>query len=788
MNFNHFLSRIPCWLLALLPGAAAAAGLTVDTGQREAVRNVYNALYFASENVDMGWTGGSIAACSPGATSASYKDATLLRVNLFRALAGVPAGVTLHDAYNAKAQQAALMMSANNKLSHTPAQDQPSWPCLTSDGNEAAGNSNLALSSSGPAAITGYLWDLGSNNYPVGHRRWMFYPQVQKMGAGDVAGDGQHPSANALWYFDSVFNSADPTKNPRPAVRDDFVAWPPPGYVPYYLVSPRWSLSYPKADFRQATVTMSHNGANVPVALEPLVPDFGGNGFIGENTRVWRPTDASLGEPTPVPAKDETFAVSVQNVIVNGQAKRFDYTVTLFDPTLAGGDTVLPSIRGCDAARRDEGNLYAIQGQIPAADGLEWLSGRTIAFATVQNAENGLGDLRADIGSSYDARTNETAAGGSWAYRLQDAALKGQTLTVEKLLIPGPAGVMSFDSRLGWASGSEAAVVQISVDGGHSWRDIYTQKGTDSAGESAFVLRSLPLAEFRARPVIVRFRFDVLDRRSFKTYNPGPGVGWYLDNIAFTDVAAVNAPVIAPAQSGGSLLFKPSATGAFALAARGTVQGHPLEWGPARPVNVVAGSGNLAPVADGGADLSILVGTAVTLDGRNSHDPDSCSAPGVIFAWTQTAGPPVTLAGADTAQPGFTPTVAGTYVFTLKVSDGALESTDTVTVAVREPSPLRLLYPNGGETFKVRTKQTILWESTGLAPKAKVKLQLQFTNARGRNKLVTLAASTKNVGRYVWKPTRAQVSATAILQVCGPKTLPAAKRCDKSDGTFSIQR
>ena len=69
------------------------------------------------------------------------------------------------------------------------------------------------------------------------------------MGTGDV------PSANNLWndlwVFDTNYSA------PRPGTRDGFVAWPPKGYVPYQAVYPRWSFSYPGADFSGASVTMS---------------------------------------------------------------------------------------------------------------------------------------------------------------------------------------------------------------------------------------------------------------------------------------------------------------------------------------------------------------------------------------------------------------------------------------------------------------------------------------------------------------------------------------------------
>ena len=57
------------------------------------------------------------------------------------------------------------------------------------------------------------------------------------------------------------------------------------------------------------------------------------------------------------------------------------------------------------------------------------------------------------------------------------------------------------------------------------------------------------------------------------------------------------------------------------------------------------------PVADAGPDQEVNAGDTVTLDGTGSTDPDSDP---LTYSWVQTAGPAVTLTGANTAQPTFT--------------------------------------------------------------------------------------------------------------------------------------
>ena len=55
---------------------------------------------------------------------------------------------------------------------------------------------------------------------------------------------------------------------------------------------------------------------------------------------------------------------------------------------------------------------------------------------------------------------------------------------------------------------------------------------------------------------------------------------------------------------------------------------------------------NVAPYANAGTDQSVIGGSTVTLDGSASADTDGAV---VSYAWTQTAGPAVTLATTNTA-------------------------------------------------------------------------------------------------------------------------------------------
>jgi MYXO-CTERM domain-containing protein len=91
---------------------------------------------------------------------------------------------------------------------------------------------------------------------------------------------------------------------------------------------------------------------------------------------------------------------------------------------------------------------------------------------------------------------------------------------------------------------------------------------------------------------------------------------------------------------------------------------------------------NRPPVANAGADQTVEEGATVTLSGSGT-DPDGDA---LTYAWTQTAGPSVTLNGGTTATASFaTPDVTEStvFTFTLKVTDeSGASAEDSVSITV----------------------------------------------------------------------------------------------------------
>lgn len=586
---------------------------SVVTTNREESRNFFNTVFFASEGVPVGWNG-STATCTPGTTSSASKDSVLRRINYYRAMAGLPASSVLQSTYSAKSQQAALMMSANNSLSHFP---PPSWSCYTAEGAEAADNANIAKGYNGAGAVDAYIFDSGANNTAVGHRRWLLYPQTVEFGTGDVDGAGGLPPANAIWVFDSNFGGA------RPTVRDGFVAWPPPGFVPARVVYNRWSFSHPGADFSQTTVAVTSNGVAVVAPVEPVTSG------AGENTIVFRPGngDPDSGASFPNPPADTVYQVLLTNVRINGVASNFTYRVTVFDPAKPGADTRLPTISGPATAPTGAATAYAFAG-VPKATAHEFLVSTRTNLTAVEGAENGFADVAVTTAGTYSMRTNTVRFSGSFSWHFaHHSSSFTETLALNRTILVRSNAVLFFRSRLAAASPAQIARVEASLDDGNSWQPIYSQAGSDDSGEASFSLRNIALDAFVGRTIRVRFLYDY-DASTYYYTGSSTGTGWYVDDIAFANCDQLSAPAIFQTGLSTNVSFTPVAAGSYALQVRAQVfDAFLLERGPAFNVVVAQGSKIVDLIGAPGTSRLLLLrrqdGTALTPGDAGVYDVEA---------------------------------------------------------------------------------------------------------------------------------------------------------------------
>ena len=105
-------------------------------------------------------------------------------------------------------------------------------------------------------------------------------------------------------------------------------------------------------------------------------------------------------------------------------------------------------------------------------------------------------------------------------------------------------------------------------------------------------------------------------------------------------------------------------------------------------VAVTAAAGNIAPVANAGTNLTVASGALVTLDGSASSDANRDV---LTYKWIMLGKPSAStaaLSSSTVAKPTFTADVTGTYVASLIVNDGLVNSTATSVAITSNAAPV----------------------------------------------------------------------------------------------------
>ncbi|MCB0837303.1 MAG: CAP domain-containing protein [Bacteroidetes bacterium] len=279
----------------------------------------YNSLY-KHPCIPFEWNG-SIEKCQAGVVPNQILMIVQKRINFFRAVNGL-GPITINPNFNVSAQEAALMMASNGKLSHHP---DESWTCFSELGAHGAEASNLTLGNykllDPNSLIIGFIWDYGTPNYFVGHRRWLLYSRLSEIGFGLTS------SSEAVNVGDGVLTKA-------PLHLPDFIAYPWNGYVPADLIFPKWSFSIPEGnnvDFSNCRIEMiDWTGEEIGIKTFPekkmLDPTI-----TWEASGLFAPYEIKYGQNS---LKEKGYVgksiqVKISNVNVDGKLRNYHYQVTV---------------------------------------------------------------------------------------------------------------------------------------------------------------------------------------------------------------------------------------------------------------------------------------------------------------------------------------------------------------------------------------------------------------------------------------------------------------------------
>jgi hypothetical protein len=245
------------------------------------------------------WTG-AVASCTAGDMTPEARENALRLVNLYRWLAALPP-VTLDPTRNQKDQACALMMRANNALSHEP---PTTWSCYTADGAEAAGSSNIS-SGAAVSSVDLYMIDPG-NDTTIGHRRWILSNSLGPIGVGGT------DRSSCMWTLGGTGKAGKP-----------WMAWPAAGSIPLQAIAGArgqtvdatgWTVQSDKINLASAQVTVMVDGATQPVTVTQLGNDYGAKYAIRFNPMGWT---TAAGKTYEVSVTGITTPISYAVQVVN---------------------------------------------------------------------------------------------------------------------------------------------------------------------------------------------------------------------------------------------------------------------------------------------------------------------------------------------------------------------------------------------------------------------------------------------------------------------------------------
>jgi hypothetical protein len=212
-------------------------------------------------NLSEGTWSGDASSCTAGDMTAEARQNAYRLHSLYRFLAGqMPVNMT--DEGNRLAQNCALLMAANNNISHMP---DSSWKCYTAEAAKTASSSSLSTEGA-VGSVDGYMIDPG-NATTLGHRRWVL--------SGMLSGVGFGSSGKYSCQYQPAQGASSGAKA--------WVAWPPAGQVPLQAMKGAWasvdqtgwSVQSDSVDFKAAQVAITSDGMNLPVTLTQLGTGYG---------------------------------------------------------------------------------------------------------------------------------------------------------------------------------------------------------------------------------------------------------------------------------------------------------------------------------------------------------------------------------------------------------------------------------------------------------------------------------------------------------------------------------
>jgi len=251
---------------------------------------------------------------------------------------------------------------------------------------------------------------------------------------------------------------------------------------------------------------------------------------------------------------------------------------------------VSPSVTGSATPSVNRPNNYQIT-PVPMATAYQWRRYQLLT-PPLEGAENGTNRVTIKKVGTYNVIQSATKRSGTFAFQLAHPTdgIQDQAIELKPSFVVSANSVLRFASRLGWATATQTARVQVSTNNGASWTTVYSQSGSAAQGpqEATFQDRSINLGAFSGSSVLVRFAYVPSGLAYIDTDG---NTGWFIDDITFQNAFEIGNEQFRNATN-GAFSFEPGELGTYVLQGRARTGHDFLPWGPGLSVQAQEGTVN----------------------------------------------------------------------------------------------------------------------------------------------------------------------------------------------------
>ena len=266
--------------------------------------------------------------------------------------------------------------------------------------------------------------------------------------------------------------------------------------------------------------------------------------------------------------------------ITNGANVKVDF-VPAYSPSVISG-AAQPVVSA--------GNAYTFTA-VGGATGYQWMSVQRVVYTNMEGAEFGLTNVSLNVSTGYTVLDSTIKNSGNYSFHFAQPDFKPQYLMLLPRFRARTNAALYFATRLAYSGDGQVARAQLSTNAGAIWFDVWNETGTNGPGEGSFTRRTNSLAAYGGQQFMVRFVYDYISSGgAYTNISDAPPVGFYLDDISFTNAEQLVNVTTNVVAGGTNFTFTPTAAADYSLYVQPHISNRYLNFGPELQVVAAAGA------------------------------------------------------------------------------------------------------------------------------------------------------------------------------------------------------